>query len=110
MWTDAVDLRDFYATSLGSVARRMIRRRIRAVWPDVTGQSLLGLGYTTPFLNPFRSEAARILAAMPASQGSPAKLELENQAALQPAVIQVTTTVTDIFQVVIDRLCPKVLG
>lgn len=69
MWTDAVDLRDFYATSLGSVARRMIRRRIRAVWPDVTGQSLLGLGYTTPFLTPFRSEAARILAAMPASQG-----------------------------------------
>ena len=69
MWTDAVDLRDFYATSLGSVARRMIRRRIRAVWPDVKGQSLLGLGYTAPFLNPFRSEAARVLAAMPATQG-----------------------------------------
>lgn len=69
MWTDAVDLRDFYATPLGQVARRMIRRRIRPIWPDVTGMSVLGLGYATPFLHPFRNEAARVLAAMPASQG-----------------------------------------
>ena len=55
MWTDAVDLRDFYATTLGQVARRMIRRRIRPVWPDVTGLSVLGLGYATPFLQPFRA-------------------------------------------------------
>ena len=69
MWTDAIDLRDFYATSMGHVARRMIRQRIRDVWPDVKGLSVLGLGYPTPFLGPFRSEAARVLAAMPASQG-----------------------------------------
>jgi SAM-dependent methyltransferase len=69
MWTDAIDLRDFYATSMGHVARRMIRGRIREVWPDVKGLGVLGLGYATPFLSPFRAQAARVLAAMPASQG-----------------------------------------
>ncbi len=69
MWTDAVDLRDFYASSLGRVARRMIGRRIRALWPDVRGLSILGLGYAAPFLGPFRAEAERVLAVMPAGQG-----------------------------------------
>lgn len=69
MWTDVVDLRDFYASGLGQVARRMVRRRIRQMWPDVTGQSVLGLGYATPYLAGFRAEAARVIAAMPAAQG-----------------------------------------
>ncbi len=66
---DAVDLRDFYASPMGGVARRMIRRQIRALWPDVKGMAVLGLGYATPYLDPFRGEAGRVLAAMPASQG-----------------------------------------
>ncbi len=69
MWTDVVDLRDFYSSTLGQVARRMIRRRLRELWPDVTGQSVLGLGYAAPYLNGFRGEAERVLAAMPAAQG-----------------------------------------
>jgi SAM-dependent methyltransferase len=69
MWTDVVDLRDFYASGLGQVARRMIRRRIRTLWPDVSGQSVLGLGYTPPYLTSFRGEASRVIAAMPARQG-----------------------------------------
>ncbi len=69
MWTDVVDLRDFYASGLGQVARRMIRRRIRTLWPDVSGQSVLGLGYAPPYLTSFRGEATRVIAAMPARQG-----------------------------------------
>ncbi len=69
MHTDIVDLREFYESSLGQMARRMIRRRIRAFWPDVRGQSVLGVGYTTPYLRPFRDEAARVVAVMPAGQG-----------------------------------------
>lgn len=69
MWTDAVDLRDFYATSLGRMAGRTIGGMVRQAWPDVRGMNVLGLGFATPFLNPFRSEAARVLAAMPAQQG-----------------------------------------
>jgi len=69
MWTDVIDLRDFYASTLGQVARRMIRRRLRQLWPDVTGQCVLGIGYASPYLNGFRGEAERVLAAMPAAQG-----------------------------------------
>ncbi|MFQ5775848.1 MAG: methyltransferase domain-containing protein [Kiloniellaceae bacterium] len=69
MWHDVVDLRDFYETHLGQTARRMVRRGIRALWPDVRGQCLLGLGYATPYLRHFVSEAERVLAFMPASQG-----------------------------------------
>ena len=68
MWMDAVDLRDFYASGLGRVARRMIGRRIRALWPDVRGSNILGLGYAAPFLGVFRAEALRVTALMPAAQ------------------------------------------
>jgi SAM-dependent methyltransferase len=69
MHDDVVDLRDFYATSLGQVARRMIRRRLRLLWPDVRNLRVLGVGYATPYLRLFRGEAERVLALMPASQG-----------------------------------------
>ena len=69
MWNDVVDLRDFYDTRLGQVTRHLIRRRVRALWPDLRGQSLLGLGYATPYLRQYRDEAERVLAIMPAGQG-----------------------------------------
>jgi SAM-dependent methyltransferase len=69
MFHDTIDLKDFYSGGLGQVARRMIRRRIREIWPDVGGQVVLGLGYATPFLRPFRGEADRVISIMPASQG-----------------------------------------
>lgn len=69
MHVDVVDLRDFYETRLGQVARRMIRRRIRLIWPDLRGMRLLGLGYATPYLRLFRDEAERSIAVMPSSQG-----------------------------------------
>ncbi len=69
MNADVVDLRDFYTTRLGQVARRMIRRRVRLIWPDLDGMRLLGLGYATPYLRMFRDEAERVVAMMPAPQG-----------------------------------------
>lgn len=69
MWTDVVDLREFYETSLGQMACRVIRRRIREIWPDLRGLKLLGIGYATPYLRGFRAEAERVLALMPAAQG-----------------------------------------
>ena len=69
MWTDIIDLRDFYLSRLGRVTQRMIRRRIRLMWPDVSGYAVLGLGYATPYLHPFMEEAARVSAVMPRAQG-----------------------------------------
>lgn len=69
MFHDVVELRDFYAGRTGEVARQLIRRRIRALWSDLRGQRVLGVGYATPLLDQFRGEAERVLAFMPAQQG-----------------------------------------
>ncbi len=69
MHMDVVDLRDFYETRLGQVARHMIRRGVRTMWPNLRGESLLGLGYATPYLRQYRDEAERVVACMPANQG-----------------------------------------
>ena len=45
MTIDVIDLRNFYSTRLGIVARRLINRGIRARWPDAPGQRVLGVGY-----------------------------------------------------------------
>ena len=69
MSSDVVDLRDFYQTGLGQVARRMIRRTIRQIWPDLRAMRLLGIGYATPFLSAISADTERTVALMPASQG-----------------------------------------
>jgi len=69
MRPDVIDLRNFYHTHLGGVVRRALVRKIRQIWPDISNFRLLGLGYATPYLYPFRSETERTLALMPAEQG-----------------------------------------
>lgn len=69
MWTDVIDLREFYARRLGRTAQRMVRRQLRECWPDVSHQRVLGVGFATPYLGVFRGEAERVVAAMPAGQG-----------------------------------------
>lgn len=70
MACDVTDLRDFYHDPLGRATRRLLRRRIRGLWPDTTGLRLLGLGYATPYLRPFLGEAERVLAMMPDQIGA----------------------------------------
>lgn len=69
MWTDIIDLRSFYAGSLGQLVHRLISRRLRQIWPTLGGMRVLGIGFATPFLGLFQGEAERVLAAMPAGQG-----------------------------------------
>src|SRR5205085_12571096 len=69
MASDVVDLRDFYRTVLGQVARRMIRRAIQRVWPDLHAMRLSGLGYATPFLSALAGDTERTIALMPAALG-----------------------------------------
>lgn len=69
MWHDVVDLRDFYASDLGQVARRTLLTAVRRLWPAAAGQRVLGFGYAVPYLRPFREEATLAVAAMPAQQG-----------------------------------------
>ena len=69
MALDIVDLRTFYASPLGEVARRLVGRILRRRFEACHGLTMLGLGYATPFLEVYRGEALRTMAFMPAEQG-----------------------------------------
>jgi SAM-dependent methyltransferase len=58
-------LGEFYSSPGGQVAARLLRRRLRALWPDLRGLSLLGLGYASPYLRLWREEAHRCLCLVP---------------------------------------------
>jgi SAM-dependent methyltransferase len=69
MYNDIVDLREFYLSPLGQVARRLLRARLRRIWPNVKGERVLTLGYGTPLIRPLFGEADTLMAMMPAAQG-----------------------------------------
>ena len=70
MHLDVIELRKFYAsTQLGRMAQRVLRERVRTLWPNVKGQTVVGFGYAAPLLRPFLGETARTLCLMPAQQG-----------------------------------------
>jgi len=69
MSLDVVDLRAFYASALGRVAHRFVSAIINRRWENCSGLSVLGIGYATPYLSPWRDKAVRVLAFMPAQQG-----------------------------------------
>ncbi len=60
----------FYATARGAVAARLLRERMAEFWPDLTGQSVLGIGYPLPYLRLWREQAARCVAVIPAQTGA----------------------------------------
>ena len=66
----ATRLETFYATRLGGAARDMTSRRLRALWPDLSGNDVLGFGYAWPFLKPYEATANRVVMAMPDGQGA----------------------------------------
>lgn len=70
MHRDVTNLRDFYARPLGTVVRRILAGRLRARWRNVTGMTVIGLGFATPFLGKFRDDASSVTAFMPARQGA----------------------------------------
>ncbi|QMU58935.1 MAG: hypothetical protein GKR98_12485 [Boseongicola sp.] len=70
MHIDVLDLRTFYyRTRLGRAAQRAIRDQVVTMWPDASGQTVVGFGFAVPLLRPFRSSAGRIVALMPGPQG-----------------------------------------
>lgn len=69
MLVDVVDLRSFYTQPVGVVTRRLLSQAIRERWPRVSGMTVAGVGYATPYLGLFSEEAERTLAFMPARQG-----------------------------------------
>ncbi len=53
----------FYQGRTGHTAASVLRQRLRLLWPDLTGQSVLGIGYPAPFLSCWQAQAYRCVAA-----------------------------------------------
>ncbi|MAJ63478.1 MAG: methyltransferase type 11 [Alphaproteobacteria bacterium] len=70
MYRDVVDLHDFYRDRLGRVVQRLMRRRLRQMWPDVSGQRVMGFGYAGHLLQAFDEQpTTQRFLVMPAAQG-----------------------------------------
>jgi SAM-dependent methyltransferase len=69
MRLDVLALQSFYAGPLGQTAATMAGRRMVDAWGDCAGLDVMGLGYATPYLNPWLPTARRVIALMPATQG-----------------------------------------
>ena len=69
MRRDIASLRTFYGGPLGRAAIDMVERKLVEAWGQARGLDVLGVGYATPFLEPFNALARRVVAAMPAGQG-----------------------------------------
>lgn len=69
MRIDVIDIHSFYSSPIGVAAGQSLGLQIRAVWPDLRGLSLLGLGFATPYLAQFQGDAERVIGMMPAAQG-----------------------------------------
>lgn len=70
MAADAHAAADFYATPRGRVAARLLRDRLTLLWPDLRGQSVLGIGFAEPYLRLWRDQATRCIAVTPAQMGA----------------------------------------
>lgn len=69
MTADAHFAADFYGSACGGVTARVLRERLSAMWPDLCGLSLLGIGYSVPYLRLWREDALRCIALTPAHIG-----------------------------------------
>jgi len=62
---NARGLQGFYEAPLGAVTRRILRSRLRQLWPELAGREVLGLGHAGPYLRLWRRDAARLVSATP---------------------------------------------
>lgn len=63
------EFRSFYAGRRGQIVRRLLGQHLRAAWPDLTGQRVLGLGYTAPYLGLLPEGAERTVGLATSRQG-----------------------------------------
>jgi len=64
------ELTAFYKSPLGRICRRLIRELIKDLAGDIENKRIVGLGYTPPYVAQFLDKAERVMAFMPARQGT----------------------------------------
>lgn len=66
---DVIDLREFYGSALGRIARGAVAAAIAGRWESLNGLAVAGLGFAPPYLDSMRERAQRTMALMPGRQG-----------------------------------------
>lgn len=69
MHLDVIEIRDFYTGRLGQKVRQHIAMQIDAHWRQERGQSIAGVGYTSPYLEPYLADNFDVFSLSPAGQG-----------------------------------------
>jgi SAM-dependent methyltransferase len=72
MHADIIELREFYASTLGHLAERSIGMALKSLWHPIPSERLIGLGYVVPWLDALRERTERSFAFMPAGMGAAA--------------------------------------
>ncbi len=70
MTADAHLAAEFYGSACGAVTAGVLRDRLLAMWPSVKNDSILGIGYSMPYLRLWRDQARRCIALTPAQMGA----------------------------------------
>ena len=65
MGIETPSVTQFYASAQGATVRHLVWERLAALWPDLRGQVVLGLGYAGPYLPLWRGTANRCIDASP---------------------------------------------
>lgn len=69
MSVDVASLKAFYDSPLGHMTVYAIGRCLQTLWSDLKNETVLGIGYPLPHLQPYVGHAGRLMVFMPAYQG-----------------------------------------
>ena len=67
---DVIMLRQFYATPFGEGVHALINASLKHLWPSTKGESILGIGYCSPYLEQYVDDSNAVMVCMPANQGA----------------------------------------
>lgn len=69
MTIDVASLKTFYNSPLGRATIQSVDHCIHTLWPDLTREAVLGMGYPLPYLESYLDRTERLMVFMPAYQG-----------------------------------------
>ena len=70
MYFSVSDLENFYNSEIGGIVQNILQRHISEAWGDTGGLRVLGVGYASPYLDPFHQKTERVLSLMSPKQGA----------------------------------------